>query len=278
MKYLFPILSLLYIGVAAANDTPYLQYVDSAAMFGRNGRWERSEEMLRKALSAEPANPGNTMLFSNLGVALSHQGKYGAALEAFDLALVKAPASEMVLTSRALTWLAINQPHEAIADLSTAIEADSLALSARRMRGQLYLTQDSISSAMIDFTFLRRHTPSDPLAIAGLAACHEAKGDVNAALPLYQEALSLETDPDERADIYTSIASCLISLDRLNEADDIVREALKEFPRYGSLYLMRGMLHARRFQFEDMEIDKKFAKEYGVDPQIVEAILPKKGK
>lgn len=256
------------------NTSLYMAYADSADIYISRQKWDLAENMIRKALRTSPANPGNPLLFANLGVCLSQQSKYGEALEAFEIGLIKAPRSTAILSSRALTYLAMNREDDALADLQTALKEDSTLRRPLRIAGQILLAKGDIAGARARFSSLTKIHPSDPWGPRGLAHCAEAEGIIAEALPLYRDALSIEKDPENQADLHVAIIRSLISLDRLNDADDAVRQAIASFPRCGEIYLMRAMLHHLRFQYEDEKIDKKLAIEYGVDPQIVERLFP----
>lgn len=257
------------------SEEKYLLYVDSADMYISRDRWDRAEEMIRKAMKISPGNPGNPLLFSNLGICLSRQGKYGEALEAFEIGLVKAPESNAVLSARALTYLAMNRPADALKDLDIVLKADSTLLQPRRLRARILLATSNLADAEADFLYLARHFPSEPAGPAGAGKCAMIRGHLTDAIQFFDNALSIDQDPDTQVETHVDKIACLISLDKLNDADHAVRETLRAFPRCGELYLLRSILHSARYRNEEAEIDKKIAKEYGADPQIIEWMLPK---
>ena len=266
-------LSLCAPVVLADDDSRYLAMLDSADLYMKGARWSSAEDMIRGALRLRPALPTNYLLFSNLGVCLSAQGRYGDALEAFEIGLLRAPSDPRILLSRGKTYLAMRHDDDAEADFSAALAADSTLLEPRRLRAQLRLIARKYDEAASDFRAIMRLHPSEPWGPSGLADCLQAAGDHEGALRLYRDPLTLETEPERRGDIYVGIVGALIRLDRLYEADDAVREAIRKMPRCGELYMMRSVLHRRRFQNEDAEIDKKMAMEYGVEPQIFDAVI-----
>lgn len=257
-----------------ATDGRYLLYVDSADRFLRAGRWIQAEDMIRNALRTSPANPCNAMLFSNLGVCLAAQNRYDEALEAYEISLIREPDSPVTLSSRGRTYLAMNKQKEAVEDFTRALELDSTMHQTRELRAKIYLTEGNVGAAENDFRSLMRQRPNDYTGPEGLGQCAELKGDYPVAAKYYRDASTLAKTPESQAEMSVALARCLIETDSLNEADDVVREGIRLYPRHGMLYLMRGWLHRLRYQNEEEKIDKKLAKEYGVDPQIIELYLP----
>lgn len=281
VSFYIVILSLIPGSQAFAQDVSspsdsqlYLQYVDSADRFLNNGRWLQAEQMIRNALRVSPGNPCNPLLFSNLGVSLSAQQKYDEALQAFEISLIRAPESVNTLISRGKTYIAMERPAEAITDFSEALAIDSTLIQPRALRARLFMTANRIEEAQSDYEMLMRLHPTEPPGFKGIGNCAEIKGDFKTAVKYYQEAAGLTQDTDNQADIQVCLARALIEDDQLNEADNVVREGITHFPRYGMLYLMRAWLHRLRYQTEDEKIDKKMALEYGVEPQIIELFLP----
>lgn len=270
----------VYSGATAATaatispEEQYLAYADSADKAIAAERWDRAEEMIRAALRLSPSHPGNPMLFANLGVCLSNRHKYGEALEAFEIGLVKAPRSSAILSSRALTYIAMGREEDALADLDIVLADDSTLLQPRRIRAQILLAHNDTAAAARDFRIIRSIDPTQPDACTGLARCAEIRQDFKEAHTLYQEALALEKDPDIQPILHIGLIRSLIAQEELNEADEAVRQALAAYPRNGYIYLMRAWLHRLRFQYEDEILDKKMAAEYGVDIQTIESFLP----
>lgn len=260
--------------VTTSPEEQYLAYADSADMAIAAERWDRAEEMIKAAMRLSPSNPGNPMLFANLGVCLANRHKYGEALEAFEIGLVKAPRSTAILSSRALTYIAMGREDDALADLDTVLQCDSTLLQPRRVRAQILLARNDTTAAAGDFRTLRSLDPSQADSYTGLARCAEMKGEYQEACSLYNEALQREKDTDIQPLLHIGLIRSLIVQEKLNEADEAVRQALAAFPRNGYIYLMRAWLHRLRFQYEDEIIDKKMAAEYGVEIQTIESFLP----
>lgn len=269
----------------------YLQLADSASIFMRNERWGEASRYISDALRLQPANPGNTLLFSNLGVCAHNLGDYDKALQSFDISLIKAPKSPVVLLQRAKTYIALQRPDDAIADLNTAIASDSLNADALRLRSALLLRSciesknirthepcvptelNRTDSAMADFQRLTRISPSDPWPKAGLAntlCIKDPKGNLPTIKKLLSEALEGAPDLETRL---TAI-NIYLQTEELSLAEEAIRQSLKEYPREGMLYLQRALLHRQRYQNEEAEIDKKIAVKYGVDSQTIESYFP----
>lgn len=85
------------------------------------GDWNRAITMLAKSVETCTADPGRWNL---LGLALMHKNELPAALEAFDHALMLAPAHAALLNNRALVHAYSGQTEAAIAGLERAAQLE----------------------------------------------------------------------------------------------------------------------------------------------------------
>ena len=105
----------------------YLQLADSARYYIGEERWSDASRCTREAMRLEPGNVGNTMLFSNLGLAAGMEGKIGEAMECFEIALSRAPKSIPVLTSKAKIQIRASDTEGAMETLDTILSLDSIS-------------------------------------------------------------------------------------------------------------------------------------------------------
>lgn len=281
-----PLLALAALGTGAAlpfrtagaDNTPdasarYMQLADSAEIMMKAERWDVAERMLTEALRDNPTNPLNPMLFSNLGLCQSNTGQYAKALQSFDIALIKSPCSPKVLANRARTCLLIGDEEGAAADLDKILESDSLNTDALRLRTMLLMRSGEFSKAEGYLQRMRRHGATDAWTLSELGRCIQKRGAVGEALKLYSEALKEAPE----SETYVAIAMYEIEGGAAGEAEETIRQGLKAYPREGMLYLLRAICHKEKFQNEDAEIDKKMAREYGVDDQTIGQFFSEEG-
>ena len=115
----------------------YLELADSARYHIGKEQWSEAARCTREALRLEPANPGNPMLFSNLGLAAGMEGKIGEAMECFEIALARAPKSVPVLTSKAKIQIKASDSEGAMETLDRILAIDSVAEWPLQTRGLL---------------------------------------------------------------------------------------------------------------------------------------------
>lgn len=254
----------------AENIVPYSERTDSAYIYISRNKWEDAERVIKDALRIEPANPGNCMLISNLGVIQSNLGKYDEAIESFDIALTSAPNSSAILENRADALIKAGRTSEAYSDLDKALTLAPEISRIRKLHGYLALSLRDISIAEKDFEILINTHPDDLDAICGLAECKDLKGNIDKAIELYSDAIKLKPDADK----YFSRAWLYIRANNFINAENDIREALKLEPRDGNIYLLRAYLNHLRYRTEDARLDKKLALEYGVDPQLLSLLFP----
>lgn len=255
----------------------YLELADSAKFFISKERWSDAARCTREALRLDPANVGNVMLFSNLGLAAGMEGKIGEAMQCFDIALSRAPRSIPVLTSKAKIQIKASDEEGAMETLDTIIGLDSLAEWPLQTRGLLRMRAGKYESAFNDFKTIAKKYPSNTWGPGGMAKCMEIQGYLSEAAGYYRDALKRTNPEDEdRVEFQLGLIENLGHTGRLTEALDEAKAAISEHPNDGRLYLLRGWVKKQLLIYTEAEADKKLAIDYGVDFQTIERFFPEK--
>ena len=271
--FLFSPLPLQAAALPQSSD--YYTLADSAQYYIGHEQWKEAARCIREALRQQPANVGNAMLFANLGLATGMDGKYGEAMQCFDIALSRAPKSVPVLTSKAKIQILASDEDGALSTLDNIIELDSLTPWPRRTRGLMRLRRHQYKEAYDDFRFITDKFPTDSWGPGGMAKCMELQGLPSQAAGYYRDAIArcLPEDPD-LIEFQLGLIENLGHADQLREALDVAADAIALHPHEGRLYLLRGWIRQKLLIYREAEADKKLALDYGVDPQIVEQFLP----
>ena len=262
----FIISALLFAPLAAKaseNETEslYFKKIDEADKACAEGLWHEAENALVEALRAEPANPSNVLLISNLGIISFNMGQDSLAIATLNDAHSMAPASVTILSNRAKVLAANGYDEEAYLDYSRIIELDSLEISARLPRCLYALRRHDFRTAKSDMEFMEQNFPGKiETEIAG-AAVRSGTGDFAGAIPYYSRILLERKDPE----YYSGRAYCYLLTGSLQEASDDINSALAITPADGELYLYRAALNKMRYRPADAEADARKAVELGVD-------------
>ncbi|WP_290159188.1 hypothetical protein [uncultured Duncaniella sp.] len=262
----FIISALLFAPLAAKaseNETEslYFKKIDEADKACAEGLWHEAENALVEALRAEPANPSNVLLISNLGIIRFNMGQDSLAIATLNDAHSMAPASVTILSNRAKVLAANGYDEEAYLDYSRIIELDSLEISARLPRCLYALRRHDFRTAKSDMEFMEQNFPGKiETEIAG-AAVRSGTGDFAGAVPYYSRILLERKDPE----YYSGRAYCYLLTGSLQEASDDINSALAITPADGELYLYRAALNKMRYRPADAEADARKAVELGVD-------------
>lgn len=258
----------------------YFQLVDSADYCLRMEQWPRAESYLKRALQSDPANSGNTLLFSNLGVCQTQQGKLEEALQSFNLALTRAGKSSTILTLRARVLLALGHLSEAESDLGDILQTDSINEWALQTRGLLRLKKEyegqmhGAATRFADLIKLRNSYPENPWGWYGSGMMYAINGESGSAIENLDKGWQLEHNPE----IAFQLAMLLLEEGRLEEAGKCLRETLREHPRDGNLYIAMARLHRLSYQTAEADADLKLARQYGASPEFLEIYFkPQKG-
>ena len=252
----------------------YTQWADSADNYIKRSRWADAKRCFTNAMRLEPANPGNSLLLSNMGIVSTELGDYEQALLYYEAALSRLKRSSAVHENRARTYLRMGEhEQEALDDINAALAIDSTLTWPLNMRGLLMLSRNDTVSAKRDFQRLLELQPDSVAPYYGLGTVAYREARFERADSLYSKALSIS--PRDEEVLFWRAASRL-NLNKLNEADDDVSDGLKLNPRNGDFYLIRALLNQMRYRPTDAEIDLKNAREFGADTRMIQAILPKK--
>ncbi|MDE6551941.1 MAG: tetratricopeptide repeat protein [Muribaculaceae bacterium] len=261
----------------APSYSRYLELADSALYYIAKENWSEAARCTRDALRLEPANPGNPMLFSNLGLAAGMEGKIGEAMECFDIALSRAPKSIPVLTSKAKIQIKASDTVGAMETIDAILAIDSLSEWPLQTRGLLRMRSGEYKDAFDDFKKLTKAFPSNSWGPGGMAKCMEIQGYLSEAAGYYSDAIS-RTVPgdDDRVEFQLGLIENLGHTGKLTEALGVAKEAIGEQPHDGRLYLLRGWIKKLLLIYREAEADKQLAIDYGVDFQTIERFFPEK--
>lgn len=233
---LFLIMVCASLGGAQSLSERYVACVDSADRHIAAGRWRLAEADIVNALRTEPANKNNYLLWSNLGLVRMQLDDLRGAVEAFDIGLVSAPNSTVLLANRGRALLSDNRPVEARADFEKL-------LSLR---------------------------PDDPVALEGLADICMAERNPSDAANLYAKVVGSDVaDPH----LEFKFLLALLQADRVLEAADEVASALVRFPDDPNMLLVRSAVRYAQHLHSESEADLKLALRLGADPQLADMLL-----
>lgn len=271
-RLVFTLISLIFFSsISRASSEKYLELADSAGYFISLEMWNKAEEKILQALRLEPANFNNSMLLSNLGIIQTQKEEYTKAIDSFTLGLSIAPSSTVLLNNRAKAFLLSDNISDAILDINSSLQIDSVQEWPLQTRGYLYLKEHQLTSAFNIFEKLKTEFPDNSHAYAGLAYIAELKGENNDALELYNTAL--EKDP-ENEDNLVSYIFLLIDLEKYSDARTKLRKAIEKNPDNPMFYLQRGYLHRLNYRLDEAQADKKIALDKGLNPDYVKKFIP----
>ena len=235
-------------------ETPYFQYIDSAQTYIYSHDWPVAEQWLLKAFKAEPDNPGNSLVLSNIATLQRYQGKLADAVKNYSLALDMTPHAVTLLLNRAALYVEMDSIVRAEDDFSRVCELDPYNTEARYSLGVLAMERGDTKRAEDLFNEIKRINPNSGLYHEGMGLLHKRNGNHARAVELFTQVIKAQPT----AQLLAHRADCYLAMKRLNEAADDIRTALEMTPDDPYLYVLRAKLNKLRFQRDDMarDIDK----------------------
>jgi tetratricopeptide (TPR) repeat protein len=250
-------------------ETPYFQCVDSAQTYIYNHDWAMAEQWLLKAFKADPDNPGNSMVLSNIATLQRYQGKLADAVKNYSLALDMTPHAVTLLLNRAALYVEMDSVERAIDDYERVCELDLYDTEARYSLGVLAMERGDTKRAEELFNEIKRINPNSGLYHEGMGLLHKRNGNHSRAAELFTQVIKVQPS----AQLLGHRADCYLAMKRLNDAEDDIRTALEMNPNDPYLYLLRAKLNKLRFQRDDMARDIDTAVSLGLSRTYINSQL-----
>ena len=250
-------------------ETPYFQYIDSAQTCIYSHDWPQAEQWLLKAFKADPDNPGNSMVLSNIATLQRYQGKLADAVKNYTLALDMTPHAVTLLLNRAALYVEMDSVQRAIDDYERVCELDFYNTEARYSLGVLAMERGDTNRAEDLFNEIKRINPNSGLYHEGMGLLHKRNGNHARAAELFTQLIKVQPT----AQLLGHRADCYLAMKRLNDAEEDIRTALEMSPGDPYLYLLRAKLNKLRFQRDDMNRDIDTALSLGLSRDYINQAL-----
>ena len=235
-------------------ETPYFQCVDSAQTYIYAHDWPLAEQWLLKALKADPDNPNNSLLLSNIATLQRYQGHLADAVKNYSLALDMTPHAVTLLLNRAALYVEMDSVQRAIDDYERVCELDPYDTEARYSLGVLAMERGDTKRAEDLFNEIKRISFRKDQFEIRCFLLYKRNGNYSRAAELFTQVIKVQPS----AQLLGHRADCYLAMKRLSDAADDIRTALEMAPDDPYLYLLRAKLNKLRFERDDMnhDIDK----------------------
>ena len=250
-------------------ETPFFQYLDSAQTYIYSHDWAVAEQWLLQAFKADPDNPSNSMVLSNIATLQRYQGKLSEAVKNYSLALDMTPHAVTLLLNRAALYVEMDSMQRAIDDYERVCELDMYDTESRYSLGVLAMENGDAKRAEDLFNEIRRINPNSGLYHEGMGLLHKRNGNFGRAAELFTQVIKVQPS----VQLLGHRADCYLAMKRLNDAADDIRAALEMAPENPYLYLLRAKLNKLRFQRDDMNRDIDTAVSLGLSRDYINQSL-----
>ncbi|MBR1552078.1 MAG: tetratricopeptide repeat protein [Muribaculaceae bacterium] len=247
----------------------YFACIDSAQIYTDSQDWQKAQHFLRRAIAADPQNPNNSLLLSNIATMQRFEGRYADAVKNYSMALDLTPNAVTVLLNRAALYITIDSTALAQADFERVCQLDPTNTEARYSLGMLEVERHNFKQAEKYFEQIKAINPHSGLASEGMANLYKANGNYSKAAQCFSEVIKARPN----ASLLANRADCYLMLKQLNNAEEDIRNALTMTPDDPYLYVLRAKLNKFRFERQDMERDINLAVSHGLDRDLVNNLL-----
>ena len=250
-------------------ETPYFQCIDSAQNYIYSHDWPIAEQWLLKAFMADPENPSNSMVLSNIATLQRYQGKLSEAVKNYTLALDMTPHAVTLLLNRAALYVELDSIERAVDDYERVCELDMCDTESRYSLGVIAMERGDTKRAEDLFNEIRRINPNSGLYHEGMGLLYKRNGNYSRAAELFTQVIKVQPS----AQLLAHRADCYLATKRLNDAEEDIRTALGIAPDDPYLYVLRAKLNKLRFQRDDMNRDIDTAVSLGLSRDYITSTL-----
>ncbi|HEY6510843.1 MAG TPA: tetratricopeptide repeat protein, partial [Burkholderiaceae bacterium] len=191
------------------------------------GRWRDAAERVAAACSAQP---GVSALWCTLGDARKAAGERGPAIEAYRRAVVLAPSDAALELRLGAALHADGQIDAALTEYRRALALDATLAEAHSNMAAALKAKGDVEGAIASGRSAVALRPDSADAHTNLGNALQVDGDLVGAVAAYQRALQLRTD----AVAHNNLAGALINQGRIDEALQLLEEALRLQPGYAA--------------------------------------------
>lgn len=252
-------------------ERPYFLLIDQSEKALEENDFESAALRLVEAMSVEPDNPLNVALLSNLGMIYYYNEQDSLALRVLDEAVVRAPKLIAAHENRARVLTGVGRDMEAFEEYGKVIEIDSMHTTARFYHAMIALYNGRLAAAEEDIACLNNVVPLWTNTILANATLFSLTSREREAISLFRKLIDREKLPE----YYSALAGCLLAVDDLNEASQVINDGMTLFPDDPELLFHRAVLNKKRYLPDEAQRDAKRAIELGVEPKRMLEVLKK---
>jgi tetratricopeptide (TPR) repeat protein len=209
----------------------------------KSGQWDQVGLMMAQVATAQPGS-ADTLYF--IGEANRLSGKYQAALDFYNAAILVNANFAPSYLGRARVNMVLNPKRNVLVDLNTAISLDPNYAEAYMERGMYYYsTKKDLKSAQTDLQQSSSLSPS-PLVEINLARVLLAQNENEAALEAAKRANQLDVT---MLDGYLVLGMAYRATGSLDQAVSVLETYLKYQPDNAEAYAVLGAAYFNRADF-----------------------------
>ncbi len=211
------------------------------------GEWAEAEAAYRALLEMDP---GQAVIWQNLGRLLLENGHYPDAMDALEQALELEPNSVELALLSGRVWIGLSDFAEAAKWFQRVIRIDSENADAHCQLGVITLDIGDPEKAEVQFRELLAKHPEHIGARHGLARALLDQGDAEGSVREHREAIRLRPNSST---LLASLGQTLSNCGDLDGAVERFREALELNPK--SIPALGGLATTLRGKLPDDEIE-----------------------
>ncbi|KIX15713.1 tetratricopeptide repeat protein [Dethiosulfatarculus sandiegensis] len=229
--------------------------------YGHLGQAQKALECFEKALAAAPED---FMAYYNLGYALMSQGKLEQARGNLEKSLEINPGHGDTLFQLGCLAQTQGRLQEALENFKSAVKSPGCRQAVHRRLGEALAAAGHLQEAEEAFNRAVKANGNDAQALSSLAGLYlDRKANLEIALSLAKRASTLEPESARHQRVW---ARALVSLDRLDEASGLLKEAVSQYGKDPYMAVQRADLEALR---GDLKLARKeYERALSLEPQL----------